>query len=42
MNVVGQGQNFNVRLAVTYKFNSGKAFRVKSVESGAAEEKSRM
>ena len=38
----GQGQELNVRLAVTYKFQSGKAFRVKSVESGATEEKSRL
>ncbi|MBP3317876.1 MAG: outer membrane beta-barrel protein [Alistipes sp.] len=42
MNLVGQGQNFNVRLAVTYKFQSGKAFRAKGVESGATEEKTRM
>lgn len=31
----GQGQDFNVRLGVTWNFKSGKQFRTKSVEQGA-------
>ena len=31
----GQGQDFNVRLAATWTFKSGKQFRTKSVEQGA-------
>ena len=31
----GQGQDFNVRLGVTWNFKSGKQFRAKSIEQGA-------
>ena len=33
--VFGQGQDFNVRFAVTWNFKSGKQFRAKDVEKGA-------
>ena len=35
METWGQGQDFNVRLGVTWNFKSGKQFRTKSVEQGA-------
>ena len=35
METWGQGQDFNVRLGVTWNFKSGKHFRSKSVEQGA-------
>ena len=35
METFGQGQEFNVRFAVTWNFKSGKQFRSKSVERGA-------
>ena len=35
VDVFGQGQDFNVRFAVTWNFQSGKQFRSKSVERGA-------
>ncbi len=35
METFGQGQEFNVRFAVTWSFKSGKQFRSKSVERGA-------
>lgn len=35
METFGQGQEFNVRFAVTWNFQSGKQFRSKSVERGA-------
>ena len=35
METWGQGQDFNVRLGVTWNFKSGKQFRTKSVEKGA-------
>jgi hypothetical protein len=30
----GQGQDFNVRIGVTWNFKSGKQFRTRSVEKG--------
>ena len=35
VDVFGQGQDFNVRFAVTWNFQSGKQFRAKDVEKGA-------
>lgn len=35
-------QRFGVKFMVSYNFNSGKQFRARSVESGSAEDRSRL